>query len=126
MFNIEHLRSELKTFQVKEICYFSTDNPNLLVDATDYSDKKLEAIPQHGSQIEMFGALAKVSGRAEKLGLHGTNHAVGEALIKKQFEEARGKVEKGERVYEEFREVGVGAGHLVERGLRFYPRPELV
>lgn len=125
-FNREHVKMGLKPFQVRRMYYFATDNPNLLVDVTDYLDKKLEAVLQHKSQIEMFGALAKVSGRAGELGLSGTDYEVGEALIRRQFRELEKRVKKGEKVYEELREVGVGAGHLVERGLRLFPRPRLV
>ena len=125
-FNKEHLREGLKPVQVMRMYYFATDKPNLLVDVTDYLDKKLEAILQHKSQIEMFGALARISGRAEELGLRGTDYEVGETLIRRRFEELKEKVKRGERIYEELRELGVSAGHLTERGLRLFPRPRLM
>jgi len=125
-FNREHLEEGLKPVQVKKMYYFATDKPNLLVDVTDYLDKKLEAILQHKSQIEMFGALARVSGRARELGLSGTDYEIGEALIKRRFEELKERAERGERIYEELRELGVGAGHLTERGVRLFPRPKLL
>ncbi|RLF18083.1 MAG: PIG-L family deacetylase [Thermoprotei archaeon] len=125
-FNREHLKEGLKPKQVMKIYYFATDRPNLLVDVTEYIDKKLEAILQHKSQIEMFGALAKASGRAKQLGLSGSDYEVGEALIMRNFNELKERIKKGERIYEELRELGVGAGHLAERGFRIFPRPRLV
>jgi len=125
-FNKEHIREGLKPKQVSKIYYFSTDRPNLLVDVTEYLDKKLKAILQHKSQIEMFGALARVSGRAEELGLKGSDYEIGEALILRRFEELKKRAEAGEKIYEELREVGVGAGHLSERGFRLFPRPRLI
>ena len=125
-FNREQLSEGLKPKQVKEIYYFATDRPNLLVDVTEYIDKKLEAILQHKSQIEMFGALAKASGRAKQLGLSGSDYEVGEALIMRNFNELKERIKKGERIYEELRELGVGAGHLAERGFRIFPRPRLI
>ena len=125
-FNKEHLEEGLKPVQVSRMYYFATDKPNLLVDVTEYLDRKLKAVLQHRSQVEMFGALARVSGRARELGLEGSDYEVGETLIMRRFEELEKSVKNGERVYEELRELGVGAGHLAERGFRLLPRFRLM
>jgi len=124
-FNREHLKEGLAPVQVSRMYYFATDKPNLLVDVTDYLDRRLEALLQHRSQIEMFGALARISGRAEKMGLKSSDYEIGEAIIRESFERLKKRVEEGERVYEEFRVIGVGAGHLTERGFRLIPEPRL-
>lgn len=125
VFNREHLRQGLRARQVSRMYYFSTDKPNLLVDVTDYLERKLEAILQHESQLEMFGALARLSGRAEELGLRGSDYEIGRSLFVLEFEEAKRRAGEGERIYEEFRVYDVGAGHLVDRGFRMFPRPRL-
>jgi len=114
-FNREHLKEGLAPVQVSQIYYFATDKPNLLVDVTGYLDRKLEAILQHKSQVGMFGALARISGRAKDLGLKGSDYENGEVMIREMFEMLKKMVEERERVYEEFRVIGVGAGHLAER-----------
>ncbi len=125
-FNREHLKEGLRPKQVESIYFFATDRPNLWVDVTEFVDKKFNAILAHKSQIEMMGALARISGEAEKLGIKGSDYEIGKAIVEKEREEVKERISRGERYIEEFRVVGVGAGHLRERGFRLFPLPKVI
>ena len=125
-FNREQLSEGLKPKQVKEIYYFSTDRPNLWVDVTEYVDRKFDAILAHRSQIEMIGALARISGDAKELGISGSDYEIGRALVERERRRIKERINRGERYVEEFRAIEVGAGHLRMRGYRTYPPPRIL
>ncbi len=125
-FNREHLREGIKPKQVSEIYYFATDKPNLWIDVSDYVERKMKAILAHRSQIEMLGALARRTGDAERLGITGSDYDIGCEIIKRRFSEIERRIKEGEKYLEEFRVLGVGAGHLKERGFRLFPSPRVL
>ena len=47
----DQLTDEIKTHKVKHLFFWSSDQPNIIIDDTDSIDKKIEALEKHESQI---------------------------------------------------------------------------
>ncbi|MQG37396.1 MAG: PIG-L family deacetylase [SAR202 cluster bacterium] len=47
----DQLTDEIKTYKVKHLFFWGSDQPNIIIDVTDSIDKKIEALEKHESQI---------------------------------------------------------------------------